>query len=130
MEKLLKRFATDKDEIDYDALRARATYPDLIGIQVEADAHTPYFMKCACGMLVMTSRELALKETICANCHMNEELAATTGSAPDTRTLGKRGEGRMMFALVAFCAIAAGAIGSRVWDAPPRAQADAQVTLN
>ena len=117
------RCGSGEDEIDYGALRARAMYPDLIGRKVEADKFTPFFMKCGCGMLVMTSRELALQETTCENCKANAEKFTHNSAAPATGTLSRRSESRTLFLVVVFCLVVAGAMGARMWDAPPRAQA-------
>ncbi len=131
MENLLARFRTgdakkneESYEIDFDAMRARALYPELIGRQVEADKFTPPFMKCDCGMLAVTTRELHGKRTTCESCKRNRALELTSSEAPPIRTMSKRGESRVLFALVVCCIMAAGFFGTRFSDAPPRAHAD------
>ena len=126
MESLLARFkiANGSDEPDYDAMRARALYPELIGVKYRADDNAPYFMRCECKMLVVTSRELHTKSTVCENCRDNREAELHSSEAPQVRTMSKRGESRILFALVVFCLLAVGVVGLRVMDAPPRAHAE------
>ncbi len=111
------------DDAHYAKLRAQSMYPDLIGRKVEGDRLTPCWMRCTCGMLVMTTRALSKVETVCDSCVRNSETVSPTSGVPAARPLSKRGESRVLFALVVFCLIVIGAIGLRVMDAPPRAQA-------
>jgi len=129
MEKLRARFGIGADEIDYEALKARALYPDLIGRTVEADANTPHFMNCDCGMLVMTSELLAGERTECRGCQdelvdqANREMRLPSVRLPPPKVMSKRGEGRVLRGLVLFCIVTGSVGAARFMSAPPRAQA-------
>ena len=140
MDALLKLFrtksdASDYDETDYEALRAHAMYPDLIGRKVQADAQTPYWMRCDCGMLVMTHRELSGQDTVCASCKravhdaidmdMRGEGASTRNTAMRPAT-----ERRILFGLVVGVLLIGWTMTQRMYDAPARAHADNHVQLD
>ncbi len=126
MVNLLARFRTadveTDPEPDWEKLRELSSHPDLIGKNVAADKNTPFFMRCVCGMLVMTTRELSCEPTTCTGC-MNEkaESAATALDPPLSHARHRpRGEARVLFGLVVFVLITAGYLGPRVWNAPSR----------
>ncbi len=141
MEKLRARFGTGDDELDWDVLKRQSMFPDLIGRKSEdikpAYAGTtlgvPSWLHCGCGMMVMTSRDLHGGGTVCANCKQHQHDAVDgigSFAAPRNVALKPQAERRVLFGLVLFCLIGAGAIGSRMLDAPPRAQADGRVQLD
>lgn len=124
MGNLASLFKPANDEPDWDALRARSMYPELIGRTVEADDLTPFWMHCRCGMLVHTTRELAGQAVTCANCNTNSVAASHASVVPAPRAMSRRGESRMTFAVTVFVLVVGGAIGIRFMSAPPRAQAE------
>ena len=131
MANLLERFRTGNaiDNIDWDALKRQSMYPDLIGKMPSDTCHIPSWMKCDCGMLVMTSPDLHGQSTTCANCKQHQHDAVDgigVFVAPRHVSLKPQVERRVLFGLVVFCLITASVIGGRVWDAPPRAQANIQ----
>lgn len=132
MGSLLARFR-DANEPDWEDLKRRSMYPDLIGRKVTADAHTPYWLRCGCGMLVMTARDLAGGSTVCANCmqHQHDAVDGIGVFVPQRNPTLKPGtERRMLFGLVVFCLLAAGLIGQRVWEAPSRTHTTTYLQLD
>lgn len=142
MANLLERFrsAGQEPEIDWGALKRQSMYPELIGRTVDdikpmfgAECAAPYWMNCPCGILVMTTPDMQGKTATCAGCkqHQHDMLDGLVRDAtPVTVTLKPQTERRMLFGLVVFCLMAAGVVGSSMWDAPPRAQASSPVQLD
>lgn len=143
MANLLERFKSDETETDADKahfamLRDCAQYPDVIGRSPDdikpawdgAKLERTHWMHCKCGMMVLTSTELAGQDATCENCHMNAGRPRAYSTEPQMRAMTKRGESRVLFAVAMFVLIAGGTIGSRMWDAPPRAQAASERVLD
>lgn len=123
MGNLLQRFKPD--EPDWAALRSRAVYPELIGRTAPAGDTVP-FMKCDCGMLVLTTRELHGQRTVCNNCEANAKIPdlATQAHAP---VLGPRNVRRVHIA-VAIIVLALAALLGRAMGSVPTG--DDSVTLD
>lgn len=136
MNQLLRRFRGGDGEIDYEELRARAMYPELIGRQVEADTSTPHFMNCACGMLIMSSAALAGERAECQGCareiadQAGRERKLPSTRLPPPRVMSRRGESRVLAGIAVFVIVACGYFVVRLFDAPPRAQAAERLVLD
>ena len=131
----LFRIGNASDDIDWDALKVRALYPDLIGRKSEdivpalgSKLDILCWMKCDCGMMVMTTPDLHDQRTTCAHCRRHAHDAVDgigVFTEQRTTTIRPQTERRLLFALVVFCVVAASVFGNRMLDAPPRVQADA-----
>ncbi len=118
---LLKLFFRDDEKIgepNWEALRSKSIYPDLIGRTVEADEFTPHWLRCGCGMLVMTTEDLSGQTTRCSGCLKTAHDAVDgKGAVPlayQKPVMKQETERSVSFALILFCIVAAGAVGHSV----------------
>lgn len=113
------------DDFDYAIHAERVTvvddpYAELIGQMASDSTARTYWLKCECGMLAITSKELHGQRTVCGNCQRNLDAPAALVGGTPVRAMTRRSEGRMLGLLIAFCVLVAVVFGSRFADAPSR----------